>query len=271
MTQPYGGAILITGASSGIGKASAEAFARAGYTVFAAARSMEEKTESVGAGSVTGLRVDVTDEASVQRARALVEARGGVGILLNCAGMGIAGAAEDTPEAELRYQFEVNYFGVLRVNRIFMPLLRARGGGLVLIVSSVAGRVPVPYHTHYSGTKHALDCYAEALRMEAGQFGIRAALIQPGGTRTSITANRHIAVPEGSPYAPGCAAAEARFAHDEEKGMPPEKTAQAALKLAQMKNPPVRLTVGGFYKLIMLLRRIAPARLFEAALKKMYR
>ena len=267
MRYPYGKSILITGASSGIGLAAAELFARNGFTVYAASRHCDESA----VGPIINIRMDVCDEASVLRARDSVEALSGVGILLHCAGMGIAGAAEDTPEEAVRAQFEVNYFGVLRVNRIFLPMLRARGGGLVLLMSSVAGRVPLPYQSHYSATKYALDTYAESLRMEGAQFGLRAVLIEPGDTKTGFTGARRMALPEGSPYAANCKSAVARMAKDEQNGAAPETVARATLKLAQKKNPPVRVTVGMAYKLVIFLRRVLPARLFESVLSGMYR
>ena len=267
MRYPYGKSILITGASSGIGLAAAELFARNGFTVYAASRHCEESAE----GPMINIRMDVTDEASVLRARDLIEARGGVGILLHCAGMGIAGAAEDTPEEAVRAQFEVNYFGVLRVNRVFLPALRKRGGGLVLLMSSVAGRLPLPYQSHYSATKYALDTYAESLRMEGAQFGLRASLIEPGDTKTGFTGARRMAVPEGSPYAQCCEAAVARMARDEQNGAAPDKVAKIALRLAQKSCPPVRTTVGAAYKLVLLLRRLLPARACEFMLRRMYR
>jgi len=266
MNYPYGKAILVTGASSGIGLAAANAFARAGFKVYAAARSCNEATH----GNITGLRMDVTDEASVARAERLVAARGGVGIVLHCAGLGIAGAAEDAKEQDVRRLFEVNYFGVLRVNRIFMPMLRARGRGLVLVVGSVAGRMPIPYHVHYCGTKYALDCYAEALRMEARQFGVRVSLIQPGGTKTNITKSRLIAVPEGSPYAEGCAMAELHLGYSEQAGNTPQNVARAILRLAERQNPPVRVTTGAPYRCAMLLRKLSPARAFELLLQRLF-
>jgi len=218
MRYPYGNSILITGASSGIGLAAAHLFAQAGYTVYAASRHCDEATE----GPTINVKMDVCDEASVLRAREIIEARGGVGILLHCAGMGIAGAAEDTPEEAVRAQFEVNYFGVLRVNRVFLPMLRGRGGGLVLLMSSVAGRVPLPYQSHYSATKYALDTYTESLRMEGARFGLRAALIEPGDTKTGFTQARRMAIPGGSPYAGNCESAVARMAKDEQNGAAPE-------------------------------------------------
>ena len=266
MKYPYGNSIFITGASSGIGLAAAEAFAQAGYQVFAAARSCEDGAR----GNVTGIRMDVTDEASVVRAKEIVAAQGGVGIILNCAGRGIVGAAEDALDENVRYLFEVNYFGVLRVNRLFMPMLRERGCGLVLIVSSVAGQMPVPYHVHYCGTKYALDCYAEALRMEARQFGVRVSLIQPGGTKTNISQSRLIAIPRESPYAQDCATAELHFSNQEQTGNAPENVARAMLKLAQKRKPPVRVTIGALYKSALLLRRLSPARAFEFVLQRMF-
>ena len=267
MSYPYGRAILITGASSGIGLAAARLFAQSGYHVFAASRRCEEGTQ----GNITSIRMDIRDEASVLRARDMIAARGGVGIVLNCAGISLAGAAEDTPEADLRAQFETNYFGTLRVNRVFLPMLRARGGGLVLVVGSVAGQIPLPYHCHYSGTKFALDAYTQALRMEAGPFGVRASLIQPGGTRTGLTGARQFAPPAGSPYTKACAAAEASLAREEQTGAPAEQPARVALRLAQQKNPPVRATVGAGYKFLVASRRAMPDRLLEFMLQRKYR
>jgi short-subunit dehydrogenase len=270
MQYPYGKQILITGASSGIGKAAAEMFAAKGYTVFAASRRCAEDTQALGGGKLVRVRMDVCAEESVRQAKAKIAEMGGIGIVLHCAGMGIAGAAEDTPEAAIRAQFEVNYFGVLRVNRHFLPLLRARGTGLVLFVGSVAGRVPLPYQSHYSATKYALDTYMESLRMETKALGIRVALIEPGDTNTGFTAARQMAVPTDSPYKAHCESAVARMAKDELGGDPPSKPAKAALRLAQRKSPPPRVTVGLPYKVVLLLRRLIPARLFEAILAKIY-
>ena len=185
--------------------------------------------------------------------------------------MGIAGPAEDTFEEAVRAQFEVNYFGTLRVNRMVLPYFRAQGKGLVLVMSSVAGRVPIPYQSHYSSSKYALDAYVEALRMEARPFGIRAALIEPGDTKTGFTAARRMAMPEDSPYRKACEGAIARMAHDEETGVPAAKPAQAAFRLAERENPPVRVTVGAMYQGVMALRKIIPARAFERILAAMYR
>ena len=183
----------------------------------------EESVEKrQGGGEIRSLQMDVCNEDSTRRAVEQAVSEGGLGIVLNCAGMGIAGPAEDTFEEAVRAQFEVNYFGTLRVNRMVLPYFRAQGK-LVLVMSSVAGRVPIPYQSHYSSSKYALDAYVEALRMEARPFGIRAALIEPGDTKTGFTAARRMAMPEDSPYRKACEGAIARMAHDEETGVPAAK------------------------------------------------
>jgi len=260
MNYPYGKQILITGASSGIGLAAARIFAEAGYTVYAASR---RGSAAEDAQNIHPVRMDVTDEGSVQKAYEQISAQGGVGIILHCAGMGLAGAAEDTPEAAVRRIFDVNYFGVLRVNRVFLPAVRQRGCGLVLVMSSIAGQVPMPYQCYYSCTKFALETYVESLRMEAGQYGIRAALIEPGYTNTGFIAALETAVPEDSPYKAACDKLMAEKAHACDVGDPPELAAKIALKLAEKKNPPVRVAIGGFFKLVIFLRRIVPAKFFE--------
>lgn len=271
MKYPYGKRILITGASSGIGKAAAALFARQGYTVFAASRHCESTATPVGTGRIVSIPMDVCDEKSVETAVKTVLQSGPLGIVLHSAGMGIAGAAEDTPDAAIRTQFDVNYFGVLRVNRHVLPAMREQQRGLVILMSSVAGRIPIPFQSHYSSSKYALDAYAEALRMELHAFGIQVCLVEPGDTKTGFTKNRQNASPALSPYAQSCESAVARMAKDEQNGAPPEKPAKVALRLAQRKRPPVRKTVGFQYKVIMLLRRLLPAGLFESALRSIYK
>ncbi|MDR3344370.1 MAG: SDR family oxidoreductase [Oscillospiraceae bacterium] len=267
MRYPYGKSILITGASSGIGEAAAQIFAADGWVVFAASRS-----GACSAAGAISLVMDVTDEESVARAVAYIKENGAAlpRVVLHCAGYGIAGAAEDTPDADARAQFEVNYFGTLRVNRHILPLFREEGGGLAIMMSSVAGRLPLPYQSHYSASKYAIDSYTESLRMEGRQFGIRAALVEPGDTATGFTKARKMATPHGSPYRKNCESAVARMAHDEEHGASPLLPAKACLRLATMSNPPVRVTVGLPYKAVLLLRRLLPARLCEAIMGKLY-
>ncbi|MDR1158320.1 MAG: SDR family NAD(P)-dependent oxidoreductase [Oscillospiraceae bacterium] len=272
MRFPYGRVAVITGAGSGIGRACAEAFAARGYLVWALyRRAAGPPVQTEAGGCLTPLVCDVRDEDSVRGAVTHIAAREGtVGLVLHCAGFGISGAAEDVPPEAALSQMETNYFGVLRVNRHILPLMRARGGGLVLVVGSVAGLISIPFQSHYASSKYALEAYVEALRMEGAPFGLRAALLEPGDTKTGFTAARTPAGPADSPYARACARAVARMARDEARGHDPAKTARAALALARRRHPPVRRVIGLSYKLLVFAKRLLPARLIEFVLIRMY-
>jgi Short-chain dehydrogenases of various substrate specificities len=271
MKYPYGKTILITGASSGIGLSCAKMFAENGFTVFACSRRAEQNIENTANGKIYGVKMDVTNEQSVLDAyNYILSKTDNIGIILHSAGIGIAGSGEDTFCEEIENLFKTNYFGVLRVNRIFMPIMRKQKNGLILAVSSVAGIISIPYQGHYSSSKFALEAYIETLRLESKQFGIKASLIEPGDTKTGFTDSRRYAMPENSPYMSTCKKSIAKMANDERFGKPPESCAEVALKLAEKKNPPVRVTVGFTYKLIVFLKRLLPAKVLEFAVSKLY-
>lgn len=266
MNNPYGNRVLITGGSSGLGRACALAFAREGCTVYALSRKCEEGTECVGSGKIHSIRADVTDMDSI---RSAYEKTGAADILIHSAGFGIAGAAEDTPLDLVQRQMDTNYYGVLRVNQVYMPDMRSQRRGLILIVSSVAGRVPIPFQSHYSSCKYALEAYAECLRMECAEYGIKACLIEPGDTHTGFTRARKFSN-TASPYYERCKKAVAQMEHDELNGRPPESVSQLALKIAAQKNPPVRSAVGFEYKALLFLQRLLPWNTAEQILKAIY-
>lgn len=271
MKYPYGREILITGASSGLGKAAAEAFARAGYTVWGVSRHASGETESFGDGKICSLAMDVCEEGSVENALSEIERRGGTPrTVLHCAGFGIGGAAEDTPLEDAHAQLETNFFGVLRVNKALLPHLRRLGGGLVLLVGSVAGLIPIPYQGHYSASKFALEAYAETLRMEAKKYHIRVCLLEPGDTKTGFTASRRLCIPEDSPYKAACLASVEKMAKDEQNGDSPEKFARTALRMSQRKKPPVRRIIGLPYRLLVFFKRFLPASIVEWVLSLLY-
>ena len=267
MKYPYGKEILIVGASSGIGKEAAALFADAGYTVWAVSRSMQSETGR----SINTCPMDVTDEASVTDAAAWIHEQGGdPGILLYCAGIGIAGSVEDTAIEAVKRQMETNYYGFLRVLPHVMPAMREKKNGLVLAVSSVAGLVSLPFQSQYAAGKYALEATVQALRNEAKAYGIKAALIEPGDTKTGFSACRKMEIPEGSVYREACEKAVAQMAKDEQNGKSPATAAKVALKLAGKKNPPQHNVVGWDYSLLALGIKLLPAALVEKIMGMLY-
>ena len=269
MNNVYGKNALVTGASSGIGLAVARALAEGGCAVTAVSRHCEEgRTEAFsGGGSISWRRMDVTDETSAAQVIGSLER---IDIAALCAGMGVAGSAEELPMELARAQMETNYFGVLNVGGKVLPKMREQGGGLFVVIGSIAGRVPIPMQSHYSSSKYALEAYVEAVRMEMRGFGVRAVIVEPGDTKTGFTSARRTYLKEGSPYGQVVEKSVARMEHDEQNGRSPESVAVVVVKLAGKKDPPVRVAVGAEYKILMFILRFLPDRLKQFILRKMY-
>ena len=183
----YGRKVLVTGSSSGIGKETARLFAKNGYSVFGVSRRIEEGREDYGEGSVTYLKMDVTEKESIQR---VLDTIGDFSILIHSAGFGIAGSAEDSDISLVRLQEETDYYGVLLLNSLALPILRRQDKSLVIAVSSIAARVPLPFQGHYSAAKYALEAYMGALRNEIKEFGVRVCVVEPGDLSTGFTSKR---------------------------------------------------------------------------------
>src|SRR5690348_2191720 len=176
--------VLITGCSSGIGRAAAVSLHRAGVRVYATARQMDSLADLASRGIAT-MALDVTDEASMTAAVAAVEAdAGAVGTLINNAGFGLYGPVEQVPMTEVRRQFETNFFGLVRLTQLVLPGMREHGGGRILNVSSMGGRATLPGGAFYHASKYAVEALSDALRMEVARFGIDVVLIEPGPVRT---------------------------------------------------------------------------------------
>lgn len=270
MKNLYGKNVFVTGASSGIGKACAEMFARSGCSVTGVSRSTEEKTgHFAGGGSLTLRRLDVTDEAAT---RDFVEKLPEVDIAILCAGMGVAGPAETAPSELTRKQMEVNYFGTLNAAQPCLSKMRAKGKGLLIIIGSIAGRVSIPMQSQYSASKYALEAFTDAVRMEMKQYGVKACIIEPGDTKTGFTAARETQDVGGSGagYGRVLEKSVAKMAADEQNGRSPDSVAKVALALAARKNPPARVPVGLDYKALMVLLRVMPDRGKEFILSKLY-
>jgi len=274
MRLPYGKNILITGASSGIGLTSALLFAKSGFNVWGVSRS-GSLPENIPV-AIRMHRMDVTDEQSVCKAidnilsEAVATSGEGIGIVLHCAGYGIGGAAEDTPAEEVEKQFKTNYFGVLNVNRCLLKKTKDRKNMLVLVTGSVAGKISMPFQSHYSSSKYALEAYVEALRIEGRPLGIRASIIEPGDTKTKFTSQRTLAFPDDSPYLVQGKRSIKKMEQDEQHGADPKLAAAVALRLSKKLHPPVRVAVGFSSKMILFAKRIVPDRLAEFIIAKLY-
>src|SRR6478609_4964270 len=197
-------AVLITGCSTGIGRATAQHLAGKGWTVYATARRREAIADLEGAGCKT-LALDVTDEASMEAAVAAVEAEhGAVGVLINNAGYSQSGAVESVPMEDVRRQFETNVFGLLRLTQLVLPGMRRQRWGRVVNLSSMGGRLTLPGGGIYHASKHAVEALGDALRFEVRGFGIDVVTIEPGLIRTEFgeTAVGSLAAPQsnGGPY-----------------------------------------------------------------------
>jgi len=200
-------AVLITGCSSGIGRAAAISLHEAGFRVYATARDVDALTSLAERGLRT-LALDVTDEASMTQAVAATESDAdAIGVLINNAGYGLYGPVEQQPMAEIRRQFETNVFGLIRLTQLVLPGMRQRRRGRILNVSSMGGRATLPGGAFYHASKYAVEAISDALRMEVAQFGIDVVLIEPGPVDTPwnqvASGSLSTAVPGAGSAAPG--------------------------------------------------------------------
>jgi NAD(P)-dependent dehydrogenase (short-subunit alcohol dehydrogenase family) len=265
------GTVLITGASSGIGLAAAGALLKSGYRVYAGARRLDRMQGLKALGART-LALDVTDEVSLKAAVDTVLAEAGaIDVLVNSAGYGAHGAVEDVPLAEARRQFEVNLFGLARLTQLALPGMRARGAGRIINISSIAGKVSMPTGGWYHASKHALEAYSDALRMETAQFGIKVVLVEPGPIKTEWdgTAIVNLQKYSGSgPYAPMVKRLTEKFRAGYRSGAPgPETVARVIVKAAGCRNPAPRYAVPFKASLILLARWLVPDRLWDLVIR----
>lgn len=255
---------VVTGASSGIGKASAEALAQAGFTVFGTSRRPGN-----GSNRVTMLECDVTDDASVQALISSVLLRTGrIDVLVNNAGLGLFGGAEESSIGQVKDLFDVNLFGTVRVTNAALPAMRQRGRGRIINISSILGLVPAPYSAHYAATKHALEGYSESLDHELRAFNIRVSLIEPAYTRSVFDRNALKPDAPRADYDQARAGTDALLRDVMPKADPPELVAEVVLQAATVRNPRRRYTAGKLARQISLLRRLAPAGMFDRTLRK---
>jgi short-subunit dehydrogenase len=265
MNKTNPGVALVTGASTGIGYATAKALQNAGFRVFGTSRrAVAQRTDGV-----TMLTCDVTDDRSVAKLVYDVLAEAGrIDLLVNNAGVGLIGGAEESSTVQAQALFDVNVFGVLRVTNAVLPAMRRQGKGRIVNLSSVLGLIPAPYSALYASTKHAIEGYSESLDHELRPFGIRVVLVEPAYTRTSFEEN--LARPDNllDVYDAARAGMDVIMRKAIETGDAPEVVAETVLKAATAPVPRGRYAAGKMARQVSLLRRFVPASAFDKSLRK---
>ena len=266
--------VLITGASSGIGKATAETLLKAGYSVYAAARRIEKMRdlESQGAKLV---KIDVTDEASMTSGiNSILAEAGSIDVLVNNAGYGSYGALEDVPLDEARRQFEVNIFGLARLTQLVLPKMRENKSGKIINISSMGGKVYSQFGAWYHATKHALEGLSDCLRLETAPFGIDVIIIEPGGIKTSwgqIAADNLKETSAHGAYSEAAISSAETMAnrYSSNQLSDPQVIADTILKAVTARRPKPRYAVGYGAKLSIFLRWLLPDRAFDLIVQAM--
>jgi NAD(P)-dependent dehydrogenase (short-subunit alcohol dehydrogenase family) len=263
-TPPIGGqqdkVVLITGASAGIGRSAADRLAARGWTVRGASR------RGTNGSGWSALVMDVdSDESVAAGVESVVRANGRLDAVVACAGWGLAGPVEDTPLADAKAQLETNFWGAVRLTQAALPVMRARGGGRIVLVSSIGGAVGIPFQAFYSASKFAMEGFGEALAYEVAPFDIDVALVQPGNVATDFTASRRdVPVGADDPYAAANQKAVSKMAADEAAGIDPGSVADTIVRALESRRPPRRLSAGHPGERIGLLaKRLLPYRVFE--------
>ena len=258
---------LVTGASAGIGRASAEALARAGFTVFGTSRKPSETI----AGPVSMLACDVTQEDSIASVVThILSCTGRIDVLVNNAGLGLFGGAEESSAAQVQHLFDVNLFGAIRVINAVLPTMRAQGQGRIINMSSALGFVPAPYSAHYAASKFALEGYSESLDHEIRAFNIRVSLIEPGTVTGSFDQNALEPDRKMAEYDAARAWVRGFIQKALLTAVTPEDVAGAVRLAATAPRQQLRYPVGTVAKQVSLLRRLTPARVFDRVLRQQF-
>lgn len=262
---------LVTGASSGIGTAVALALLERGYTVYGAARRVERMDVIVERGG-RALPLDLTDERSVEACvAAVLEREGRIDVLVNNAGYGSYGAIEEVPLAEARRQFEVNLFGLARLTQLVLPAMRRQGAGHVFNVSSIGGKIFTPMGGWYHATKHALEGWSDALRMEVAPFGIHVVIIEPGAVATEwggVAIDSMLATSGHGPYQAQAQGLARTMRRADGAGAPPRVVADAILRALSARRPRTRYAMGTGARPALLARALLSDRAYDAVVRR---
>lgn len=263
--------ILITGASSGLGKACAEYLLGKGHTIYGTSR----KAMQSDIPGLHFLQMDVTDRTSVEAGiQHIIKEQGQIDVVVNNAGIGILGSLELATEQEVRMQMDTNFHGVVNVCSAAIPYLREQRSGKIINISSVGGLMGLPFQGVYSASKFAVEGYSEALALELHRFGIKVTLIEPGDFNTGFTGNRIIskATFEEEAYKESAKTTLAIIEKEETNGCDPCRLAKVIDKIIRRKNPPFRVPVGKFEQILSIyVKRYLPAKWYAAILRSYYK
>jgi NAD(P)-dependent dehydrogenase (short-subunit alcohol dehydrogenase family) len=258
--------VLVTGSSSGIGRACCDRLATGGRRVYGASR------KAVDAVPWTYVAMDVTDDGSVERAvEEVMRREGRIDALVHCSGVSLAGSFEDTTVEEAKRQFDTNFFGAVRVMRAVLPIMRQQRAGKILVIGSIGGLIGLPYIGYYSASKFALDGLVEALRMEVRPFGIEATVVHPGDFNTQISANQVLCGNAGAPsaYQEICRRTIEIYDTAVKRARPADVVAHHIERLLGRRRLPVRSVLGTPSEVMgVWLKSTLPSRGFEYLFRK---
>lgn len=265
MSTPHQPVALVTGASSGIGQATAKALLSAGYKVFGTSR----RAVAPAGDGITMLTCDVTSDTSVEAVVSEVMGRANrIDLLINNAGAALIAAAEETSLEQAKALFEVNFFGVVRLTNAVLPIMRQQGSGRIINISSVVGFLPSPYAALYAATKHAVEGYSESLDHEVRSLGIRVLLVEPAFTRTLLDQNAPWPDRPLDVYRAAREAMDRVWASAIKAGDAPETVAATVVASATAPAPKLRNPSGKSAGQLHFLRRFVPASAFDKSLRK---
>ncbi|MDD3397047.1 MAG: SDR family NAD(P)-dependent oxidoreductase [Clostridia bacterium] len=258
--------VLITGASSGIGLATANYLTEKGYKVYGLSRKMPENVE------FENLVCDVTNyKAVAEKFEYIYNKEGRIDVLINNAGMGIAGAIEHTEAEDIKKIFDLNVLALINSCKCVVPFMRKCGGGKIINIGSVAGVIPIPFQACYSSTKSAVDIFSTAFGLEVKDFNIQLTTVMPGDTKSNFGFNRvKNTLMQDEYYKSRIDNSIKKMEKDEREGMSPLCVSEVIYKVIKRKKSPSRVAVGFNYKTIVFLSKILPRSLMLKVVKKMY-
>lgn len=257
---------IVTGASSGIGEATAELLANSGYKVYGTSRKGEQAAQR----TYKMIALDVNSEESIETAlKQVMQIEGRIDLVVNNAGFGIApGGAEESTIEQTKKLFETNFFGIVRMTRAVVPYMREQGEGRIINIGSILGLIPAPYMATYAATKHAVEGYSESLDHELRTRGIRVSVIEPGYTNTKFEANSQEVDAKLDEYTIARKALAKLIKIAVSVGDDPQVVANAVLKAANAKRPKLRYAAGKLACRLSFLRRFAPVALVDIGIRK---